>query len=149
MQEIERKFLVKALPGDLAAFPHVEIHQGYLAYEPGDRQVRIRRIGDECWLTVKVRLGGCREEVTIALTPDDFACLWPITKGRRLHKTRYRIPHGELMIEIDVYHGKWNGLLVAEVEFEDEQLCRDFIAPDWLGEDVTLNPAYKNTALAV
>jgi adenylate cyclase len=148
MQEIERKFLVQAMPANLDAFPRAEIHQGYLAYEPGNRQVRIRQIGDEQWLTVKLREGVARDEVTIPLTAGDFAVLWPLTGGRRLHKTRHRVPHGGLTIEIDVFHGKQEGLVVAEVEFADEQGCRDFIPPAWLGDEVTHDSAYKNTTLA-
>ena len=148
MKEIERKFLVKALPVDLDSFPRAEIHQGYLAYEPGNRQVRLRRCGDEHWLTVKLREGMARDEVTIALTASDFAVLWPLTEGRRLHKTRHRVPHEGLTIEVDVYHGRREGIVVAEVEFDNEERCRDFVPPAWLGKDVTLEPAYKNTTLA-
>lgn len=148
MQEIERKFLVKIMPDRLDAFPHAEIHQGYLAYEPGDRQVRVRRIDDEHWLTVKLRDGMARDEVTIVLSASDFAVLWPLTEGRRLHKMRYRVPYEGLTIEIDVYRGHKEGIVVAEVEFEDEERCRDFVPPDWLGVEVTLDPAYKNTTLA-
>jgi adenylate cyclase len=43
--------------------------------------------------------------------------LWRLTVGRRLEKTRYRIPLGRLTIELDVFHGKLRGLIVAEVEF--------------------------------
>jgi CYTH domain-containing protein len=148
MLEIERKFLVKTLPRNLGALPHVVIHQGYLAFEPGDRHVRIRRIGDEHWLTTKVRRGAGREEVTVALTADDFAALWPLTEGRRVQKTRYFVPHGDLTVEIDLFCGRQDGIVMAEVEFADEERCLNFVPPEWLGEEVTSNPAYKNTTLA-
>ena len=48
--EIERKYLVKSLPDDLDAYPHVDIEQGYLCTSP---TLRIRRAGDAYILTVK------------------------------------------------------------------------------------------------
>ena len=89
-----------------------------------------------------------REEVTVVLTANDFAALWPLTENRRVLKTRYRIRHGDLTIEIDIFHGKREGLVVAEVEFDDEERCRNFVPPSWLGDDVTQDPTYKNTTLA-
>lgn len=148
MQEIERKFLVGSMPRNLAEFPCVEIEQGYLACERG-RHVRVRRIADKFWLTAKHRRGMGRDEETIALTAGEFALFWPLTEGRRVHKTRYRVPHGPLTIEIDIFNGHLEGLVVAEIEFSDEEGCADFTPPAWLGEEVTHDPAYRNTTLAV
>jgi CYTH domain-containing protein len=63
-------------------------------------------------------------------------------------KTRYDIPLGNRVVEIDVYGGRHNGLVVAEVEFEDEESAKSFQPPDWLGEDVTGDPRYSNQLLA-
>ena len=53
------------------------------------------------------------------------------------------------MVEIDVYTGKHEGLIVAEVEFDDTNSPRsEFAVPDWLGEDVTHDPRYSNQLLA-
>ncbi len=149
MLEIERKFLIKIPLIEFAGAPRAEIHQGYLAYEPGNRQVRLRRIGEDHSLTVKLRDGMAREEVTIALTAADFADLWPLTEGRRIHKSRCHLPFEKHIVEIDIFHDKHDGLVVAEVEFESEDECRAFVPPQWLGEDVTDDPRYKNTALAM
>jgi len=148
MLEIERKFLVRSMPRNLTAFPCVEIHQGYLACERG-RHVRVRRIAGNYWLTAKHRRGIGRAEETIPLTAEQFAMFWPLTEGRRVQKTRYRVPHRHLTIEIDIFNGQLEGLIVAEIEFADEQGWCDFIPPEWLGEEVTHDPAYRNTTLAV
>jgi CYTH domain-containing protein len=154
MLEIERKFLVKTPPADLARYPKTSIIQGYLAVEPGRCQVRLRRQRDEnylspeYYLTVKLREGMVREEVNLSLSQENFDRLWPLTVGRRLDKTRYQIPYQGRTIELDIFHGTLDGLILAEVEFPDESQCRDFVSPAWLGEDVTLDPAYKNTRLA-
>jgi CYTH domain-containing protein len=52
------------------------------------------------------------------------------------------------MIEIDVYRGVHEGLVVAEVEFPDEKSCAEFEAPDWFGAEVTGDQRYSNLKLA-
>jgi adenylate cyclase len=51
-------------------------------------------------------------------------------------------------VEIDVYHERHEGLIVAEVEFDEEAAARNFEPPDWLGADVTGDPRYSNQLLA-
>ena len=147
-REIERKFLVRELPQNLAAFPHAEIAQGYLAIAPGGVQVRLRQAGDRHTLTYKRNVGAARIEREIALTEEQFAVLWPATGGMRLTKTRYDIPLGDLVVEIDVYRERHEGIIVAEVEFPDERAAREFVVPDWLGADVTHDDRYSNQLLA-
>ena len=147
-REIERKFLVRKLPDDLANFPHAQIEQGYLAIGTDGVQVRLRRAGPKLSLTYKRNQENAREEREVALTPEQFDVLWPATSDRRLSKTRYDIPLGDLVVEIDVYSGRHEGLIVAEVEFSDEEAARVFAPPPWLGEDVSHDPRYSNQLLA-
>ena len=147
-REIERKFLVRKLPDDLAAYPSTEISQGYLVSTDDGLQVRLRKKRELCSLTYKRGLGQVREEREVALTAEQFATLWPATEGKRLVKTRYDIPLGDRVVEIDIYGGKHDGLVVAEVEFGDEASALDFQPPDWLGDDVTGDPRYSNQLLA-
>ncbi len=147
-REIERKFLVREMPARFQDFPQAEIEQGYLAIEPDHVQVRMRKAGDNLSLTYKRNAAYSREEREVTLTPEQFAVLWPGTADRRLRKTRYDIPLGALVVEIDVYHERHEGLIVAEVEFESEEAARAFRPPPWLGEDVSLDPRYSNQLLA-
>ena len=147
-REIERKFLVRRMPDALASFPHAEMWQGYLVTAPGGVQVRMRKAGEKHSLTYKRGRGTAREEREIELTAEQFAVLWPATEGRRLTKTRYDVPLGDRVVEIDVYTGKHEGLVVAEVEFDDEQSAREFQVPDWLGKDVSHDRRYSNQLLA-
>jgi CYTH domain-containing protein len=66
-----------------------------------------------------------------------------------LSKVRYDVPWKKHTIEIDVYRGRHDGLVVAEVEFDDLKSCANFQAPNWLGRDVTGNRKYSNVALAL
>lgn len=147
-REIERKFLVLQLPEDLVRHPHAMLEQGYLALETGGVQVRLRKTGTNLSLTYKRNRDAAREEREVTLTPEQFEVLWPATAERRLSKTRYDIPLGELVVEVDVYGGRHEGLVVAEVEFSDEKEAADFAPPPWLGDDVTHDPRYSNQLLA-
>jgi adenylate cyclase len=144
--EVERKFLVGELP-DLERTESNEIEQGYLA-TGSDGEVRVRRKGEQLVLTAKRGSGLSRDEAEVELDQASFDELWPLTEGRRLHKRRHVIPHGELKIEMDVYEGDLEGLRVAEIEFPSEEEAKAFEPPDWLGEDVTGDARYLNETLA-
>jgi adenylate cyclase len=143
--EIERKFLIERPPDELGRAPSRRIDQGYVALDEG-AEVRLRRYGDELWLTVKGSGGLARVEQELRLDPDKFESLWPLTEGRRVQKTRHLLAGG---IEVDVYEGALAGLVVAEVEFASEGESAAFEPPDWFGAEVTEDPRYKNRALAV
>src|SRR3954469_12996217 len=112
--EIERKFLVRQPPRDLTSYPSNEISQGYLVSLDDGTQVRLRRSGERFSLTFKRGSGNVREEREVELTATQFDALWPATEGKRLLKTRYEIPSGDRVIELDVYHDRHEGLIVAE-----------------------------------
>jgi adenylate cyclase len=147
--EIERKFLVRALPDDHDRHPARPIRQGYLAIEGGGSEVRVRQIGDDTVLTVKRGGGRTRVEEEIRIAPDAFERLWPLTEGRRVEKVRHMLPAGDaLVLELDVYEGDLAGLVVAEVEFTTEADADAWVPPPWLGAEVTQDERYKNHRLA-
>ena len=147
-REIERKFLVRQMPDNLSQYPHMEIAQGYHAIAPDGVQVRLRKAGEKRTLTFKRNDGGAREEREIELTAEQFDVLWPATGTKRLTKTRYDVPFAPYTIEIDVYTGRHQGLVVEEVEFADEGAASTFQPPPWLGSDVSNHPRYSNQLLA-
>jgi adenylate cyclase len=144
--EVERKFLVTT-PPDFGGADSDEIEQGYLAIG-SDGEVRVRRKGDHLLLTAKRGSGLSREEAEIELDRSSFDKLWALTEGRRLRKRRHVIPHGGFVIEIDVYGGDLEGLMVAEIEFPSEEEAKAFEPPGWLGEEVTGDHRYLNETLA-
>ena len=148
-REIERKFLVSAVPEDLESYPHVEISQGYLAIDNDGTEVRLRLKGSRCFQTVKSGGGLSRAEYEVELTREQFDVLWPGTAGRRVEKTRYEISEGPLTIELDVYKDQLAGLLTAEVEFPSESASDAYSPPSWFGDDVTDDGRYKNKNLAL
>jgi CYTH domain-containing protein/CHAD domain-containing protein len=147
--EIERKFLLGRAPEGLRQRPSVRIEQGYLAV--GDTvEVRLRRADEERLLTVKRGRGEVREEVEVGIGVEEFERLWPLTAGRRLVKTRYRVPlNGRLEAEVDVFEGELEGLAVAEVEFGSERESGVFEPRSWLGTELTGDGRYASQSLAV
>ena len=111
-------------------------------------QVRLRKKGNVRSLTYKRGSKSAREEREVRLSAEQFDALWPATAGRRLTKIRYDVPWKEHIVEVDVYTGRHDGVVVAEVEFDDEKTCREFVPPDWLGEDVTGKSRYSNVVMA-
>lgn len=148
--EIERKFLVERVPSDLDAHPSYDLEQGYLAITDEGVEVRIRqRDGAAALLTIKSGGGQERLEEEIEIDDRRFRALWPLTDGRRIQKTRYLIPIADaLKIELDVYHGKLDGLRTAEVEFDTADAAGAFEPPSWFGPEVTDDQRYKNKRLA-
>jgi adenylate cyclase len=146
--EIERKFLVPALPPDYERYPHAGIVQGYLVLAENGAEVRLRRHGDRYVQTVKSGEGRVRNEVEVDLTRDQFEALWQAVSYTAIEKTRYEIPFEGHTIELDVYHGALGGLVTAEVEFDSVAASDVFTPPAWFGTEVTEDRRYRNRELA-
>jgi CYTH domain-containing protein len=146
--EIERKFLIakENLPDDLASRSFHIIEQGYLCTSP---VVRIRRQDDDYYLTYKSKGLMSREEYNLPLTAEAYEHLKPKADGILISKTRYLIPEkDDLTIELDVFHGTYEGLFLAEVEFPSEEAALRYTPPAWFGEDVTYSSKYHNSTLS-
>jgi adenylate cyclase len=145
--EIERKFLLREFPATLRLARGETIKQGYLALD-GDTEVRVRTGSEPPVLTVKSGRGEVRTEVELAVEGDDASALWELTEGRRLEKVRRRMRIAGVEAEVDEYGNGLAGLVVVEVEFDDEQAARAFTPPSWFGREVTGEAAYANRSLA-
>ncbi len=146
--EIERKFLVKTLPDRLQDYPFREIEQGYLNTDP---VVRVRKDGDSYYLTYKGKGLLAREEYNLPLNQAAYEHLIQKADGIVLTKRRYRIPFvsvREYTIELDIFSGTYDGLVLAEVEFESEEEARNFAPPQWFGRDVTFSGEFQNSRLS-
>ena len=119
--EIERKFLLGELPSALAFARRRAILQGYLAID-GDTEVRVRRTPDGSTLTIKHGSGEVRVEEELELGERQADALWELTEGRRLQKVRRVMRVEGHDVEVDEYAGALDGLVVAEVEFIDEDV---------------------------
>jgi len=145
--EIERKFLVVKDSWRDAADSETRIKQGYLA-NTANVTLRVRTKGDNAVLTIKGATHGIsRAEYEYPIPMDDAeAMLSDLASGPIIDKTRYTIPCGEHVWELDVFHGDNDGLVMAEVELGSED--EDYVRPDWIGDEVSDDPRYYNANLA-
>lgn len=147
--EIERKFLVTELPTEELQYARTEdIQQGYLLREE-TRELRVRRKGDQCFLTEKKGAGLSREEHEIGITEAMFLALWPLTGGCQLEKARTTFDLQGQTLELDIYRGSLEPLMVLEAEFSTEEDAMKWSAPWFAGAEVTGDKRYKNAQLAV
>lgn len=144
--EIERKFLVTD-PSVVVGIEGTALRQGYLSRAP-DRSVRVRRSGDRAWITVKgLSVRATRSEWEWEIPIDDADGMLAICDGPILEKTRYVVRYGGRAWEIDVFGGANAGLVMAEIELEAEGAA--VVLPPWVGREVTDDPRFYNSALAV
>jgi len=142
MYEIERKFLVDM---DLINLPAGKkmIKQGYIFNE--DKGVlRIRTSDIDAFITVKGKneCGKCLEfEYSIPFY--DAVQMLKRMADAYIEKDRYLIPHEGHTWEVDIFKGRNEGLVVAEVELND--INEEVILPNWVTEEVTGNPKYYNS----
>ncbi|MDO5532913.1 CYTH domain-containing protein [Sutterella sp.] len=144
-KEVERKFLVKG-DGWRGLAEGVHYRQGYLN-SVKERTVRIRTVGDRAVITVKgLTVGVTRMEFEYEIPYDDcVAMLDNLAEKPIIEKTRYKIPMGGFVWEIDEFAGVNEGLVVAEIELPSPET--PFEKPDWIGEEVSSDPRYFNNNL--
>lgn len=144
-KEIERKFIVKDSDWQEGA-SGVSCRQGYI---PTVNQVtvRVRVMGDQGYITLKGQHKGITRteyEYTVPVSDAnqmlDTLCAKPI-----IEKTRYTLTFADMVWEIDVFSGENEGLVIAEVELEDEG--QPVTLPSWVGEEVSHDPRYRNANL--
>ena len=153
--EIERKYAIHNIPGELSQYKYSRIEQGYLCHNP---TVRIRKINEDYVLTYKSKLGIEKKqegsaifnnEVELPLTEEAYMELIPKIGTNLIQKTRYYIPLlNGLIAELDVFDGCLKGLIFVEVEFPDEKTSLEFVAPDWFGRDLSSDKRFSNYSLS-
>jgi adenylate cyclase len=145
MIEIERKFLINdgaELRTQLVNGKSIQ--QGYL-FSEHTKSCRVRVKADKGFLTLKFG--------TDLLSRSEFEYQIPFEEAyellkhcdKILQKTRYEIPAGKHVWEIDVFSGALEGLVLAEIELSDADETIDF--PSWIAEEVTHDPTYLNVNL--
>ena len=144
--EIERKFLLADDGWRSIADNGTRLVQGYLL---GAKQasVRVRIEGKQAFLNIKsATIGTRRQEYEYAIPMQEAEdMLTSLCEKPLIDKIRYNVYHQGQHWEIDVFSGDNTGLLVAEIELEDEQQA--VILPRWIGEEVSHDPRYYNVNL--
>jgi adenylate cyclase len=148
MIEIERKFLVCSEAFKKMAIASHAIAQGYLNSNP-ERTVRVRIKGDKGFLTIKGKgndSGMSRFEWEKEIPFMEAQQLLSLCESGVIEKTRFEVPVGNHLFEVDVFSGENEGLVMAEVELQAE--TETFEQPNWLGKEVTNDKRYYNAYLS-
>lgn len=145
-QEIERKYLITSDCYKQIAVDHHHIRQGYISREKTGT-VRVRISDDKAYLTIKGKpVAGhfARYEWEKEIDVADAVELMKLCQGTIIDKTRWIVPAKEegLKWEVDEFHGKYEGLVVAEIELESEEQVVEL--PDFIGKEVTDDRRYYN-----
>ena len=143
--EIERKFLVdEKKVAALNLTGGEKIFQGYLSRNP---TVRVRVKGEKGFLTIKSKnVGIVRNEFEYEIPLADAEELLKLCEPNILQKVRYKVEHAGKIFEVDIFEGRNQGLILAEVELNSPTEFVDL--PDWIGKEVSNNPKYFNSNLA-
>jgi CYTH domain-containing protein len=146
-KEIERKFLIRNDGWLHEAAASSKFLQAYIA-SGDDRSIRVRIIdGETAKLTVKIgREMLSRDEFEYEIPVADARELAELAIGIVLDKVRHRVEHKGYTWEIDVYSGAYAGLVVAEVEIENEKAQPEL--PAWIGREITGDRRYSNLVMA-
>lgn len=147
-KEIERKFLVCDSSFVAMATESAEIMQAYLSVN-ADSTVRVRIFGSKAFITVKGRNEGIvRDEWEYGIpVADAREMIQRCCGGSVLEKIRYKVPFHNRTWEVDVFKGRLEGLVIAEVELPSADTLVQL--PPFAGREVTGDTRYYNSMLSV
>jgi len=145
-QEIERKFLLRDDSWRAWADAGTRFRQGYIV--GAERaSVRVRIEGESANINIKsATLGVERQEYEYPIPlADALELLDTLCEQPQIEKTRYHVPYGNHLWEVDVFAGDNAGLIVAEVELAAPD--EPFVLPPWAGAEVSHDTRYYNVCL--
>lgn len=140
MIELEKTYLAKFIPKDLRNCKKREIIDTYIPKSKAHPTLRIRKDGNKFEITKKEPIdssdSSVQKEDMIPLSAAEFESLSKIN-GKKSSKTRHYYPFKNKIAEIDVFHGKLEGLVLVDFEFKTKEEKQSFEKPDFCLVDVT------------
>lgn len=145
--EIERKFLVDTtIWSSVKPERSVKVTQAYLSTNP-DCTVRLRISGDQAFITIKgKRKLGANAEYEYPIPVSEAEEMIRMGTPPSIEKTRHYITVEGKTWEVDEFHGKHHGLLLAEIELN--YIDEEFVYPEWVMNEVTDDVRYTNAYMA-
>jgi len=147
-REVERKFLVDDVKWNLLVKPAgKQLRQGYILTDP-EKTIRVRQAENKGYLTIKGKnIGATRLEYEYEIPVEEAKELLAQFAVSELSKIRYEISFAGKTWEVDEFSGDNAGLIVAEIELDDENEA--FEIPDWVTKEVTTEEKYYNSNLTL
>lgn len=137
--EIEKTYLAKYIPVELSTLRSKAIKDVYIP-DTEKPTIRLRQNGDKYEMTKKVQVSegdaSAHTEYTIPLSGGEFMVFTELSK-KTVEKTRYYYEYLGYTIEIDVFSGLLQGLVVVDVEFPNSEAYEAFTMPDFCLVDIT------------
>ena len=159
--EIERKFLLENDDWKNLVLKSTVFKQGYLVsgnnsndqnlggqnLDKSKSSVRVRVEGDSANINIKsMTLSITRQEYEYSIPLDDaLKMLDELCEQPLVEKTRHIVEYDNHKWEIDVFSGENEGLVVAEIELNNE--AEKFSMPSWVGQEVSEQVKYYNVNL--
>lgn len=142
--EIERKFYVKRMP-DLTLIKPLQYERYFLQRGEGI-EIRISKVDNTYKYEKKIEISNIeRTRESKEISKEEFEELKK-EASESIIRERYNISD-KPNIAIQVYRGRFEGLVRAEVEFESEKEALDFVPLDWMGEEMTGLPIARDSKL--
>lgn len=150
--EIERKYLLDKIPFNLDNFPFTYIQQAYISTTPVIR-IRSKKSPKDSLtkyiLTIKSSGLLERQEYELSLTREEYESLLSKVSGNVITKKRYLIPLEEgLTLELDIFEGDFDGLVMGEIEFESREASEKYNPPEYLSGEVTFDTRFHNSTMS-
>lgn len=133
-KEIERKYLIKQMP-NLDNIKPIR-YERYYINDDIDNQIRVQKKDDKFILETKTKISKIEyEREKKEISELEFLKL---IKGceKVIIRDSYLV-NEKPNITIKIYHGIYEGLVRAEIEFDSEYEYNNFQVPDWFGKDIT------------
>ena len=143
--EIEKKFLVLNNSFKKLSYSRIDIIQGYI-FSSKNKVLRIRLTPETSKIAIKSGNNITREEYEYEVPYKDSKQLLLLCDGYKIEKKRYLVKFKGFIWEVDVFLKENKGLVVAEIELNDEN--QDFIKPNWIGSEISLDKKYYNHYLS-
>ena len=91
-----------------------------------------------------------RQEFELQLTQEDYQNLLKKAEGNVITKRRYVIPlDNDLTLELDYFKDLFDGLVMGEIEFSDEDEAKKYNLPDFILREVTFDKRYHNSNMSI
>lgn len=140
--EIERKFLVKELP-DLSGITPVHFERYYLSVSGGVEE-RVQKTNDSYTIEKKVAVDELtRSTERKEISKEEFEEM-KSRASKSILRDSYLIAPG---LSIKIYHGAYEGLIRAEVEFSSIDEANEYTPEPWMGKEISHSPLGRDSRL--
>jgi len=147
--EIERKFLINKIPFNLNEYECFVLEQAYISTNPVIRVRKKINTDEKYILTIKSSGMMTRQEYELDIDKAAYENLLKKAEGNIITKNRYIIPlDNSLILELDIFKGIFDGLIMGEIEFPDEETAKKYTPPAYISEEVTYDKRFHNSNMS-